>query len=168
MRRLLKYALRVLLVIVVLFVALLFISRDFRIMTLGRLFDWVITSRRCQTTHPVSREQAQKFFRSGYLPTSAHDVQYAGAYYMASPAFETFFRFEAPVQDCLEHAKTEYPDMTLQAIDRVFQPESTMGLKVDWFDTAKIKHGLIGTHKGSCATIWIDTERGVFYFHNTD
>lgn len=168
MRRLLKYALRVLLVIGVLFVVLLFISRDFRIMTLGRLFDWV-TSRKCQTTHPVSRDKAQKFFRSGYLPASAHDVQYAGASpYMVSPAFETFFRFEAPVQDCLEHAKTKYPDMALQPIERVFQPESTMGLKVDWFDTGQIKHGLRGTHKGSCVTIWIDLDRGVFYFHDTD
>lgn len=58
--------------------------------------------------------------------------------------------------------------MALQPIERVFQPESTMGLKVDWFDTAKIKHGLIGTDRGSGATIWIDTERGLFYFHNTD
>ena len=48
------------------------------------------------------------------------------------------------------------------------QPKATMGVKADWFDTGKVKHGLIGSKEGVCETIWGDTDRGIFYLHATD
>lgn len=166
MKRFLKYAVRSLIGIFLIVSLLCVVSADFRKVILGGVDDWMMISRE-QTSHPVTKEKAAKFFRSGYLPASAHDIQYAAAGCI-TPAFETFFRFEAPVQDLLDHAKLKYPDLVLEPITSVFQPKASMGVNADWFDTGKIKHGLIGSKEGSGATIWIDTDRGVFYFFDTD
>lgn len=167
MKRLLKYALRTLVGIVLLLVTLLVVSSDFRQMALGSVFDWLVISR-IETSHPVSREKAGKYFRAGFLPVSAHDVQYANAGCIVSPAFETFLRFEAPVEDCLAHAKASYSDIPLEPISSVFKPEATMGVHAGWFDTDRIRHGFYGRSGKFNASIWIDTDRGVFYFFDTD
>jgi hypothetical protein len=108
------------------------------------------------------------------LPTSSHNVRF---YYFADwQAYEFAVRFEAPVEDCVKqipivlawddktyNRTSSYPVINVTNVER--QGEG----HVTWFDTDKITNGIYTGVDGShTPQIWIDRDKGVFYFWETD
>lgn len=90
-----------------------------------------------------------------------------------------FLRFEAPVADCIAHAEHCLAmhnaeqhmkvNQTLRPIKRIEGVlQNTEPLSVPWFDPSSIRTGLVGGDTGGGPRIWIDTEKGVFYWQLTD
>jgi hypothetical protein len=122
-----------------------------------------------ETRGPVTREKALKHCIIS-LPESARDVQYAwvvgGMQYT-----QQYVRFEAPVDDCYAQAKrilrTNQP--TFSKTSRPLGPPSCEQLHTKWFDVDKIAEGVVaGDGSDHGPQIWIDTQRGVFYYYLTD
>lgn len=112
------------------------------------------------------------------LPASSHNINYA--MYADWQAYQQFVRFEAPVEDCIRYIdlvlewddkihkrKSSYPRLTVTGASPL-DGDSMMG-SIPWFDVNKIRHGIY-TGKASSHTpeIWVDTDRGIFYFYETD
>ena len=112
------------------------------------------------------------------LPQSRRNINYA--MYGDWQAYQRFVRFEAPVEDCIHHIDivlawddklykrtSSYPRMTVSGAEP-HDGDRTMG-RIPWFDVDKIRHGIY-TGKASSHTpeIWVDTDRGIFYFFETD
>jgi hypothetical protein len=136
-----------------------------------------------QTRGPVSVVQARACPIA--LPVTARNIQYRK--YRHWVAFKDCVRFEAPVEDCIAHTrrvvgpgalkpypdspawmpagKDGKPDAELQAIWLASQAPRY----APWFDLASTKRGLTGGEGGSSqAQVWIDLDRGVFYYAMTD
>ena len=96
-------------------------------------------------------------------------------------AYEIFVRFEAPKADCVafaeriiaahdrEHARSapvafaEFEGPVERSV------ASTPHLETEWFDIQAIRHGVVGGSGPSHSPkVWIDTDRGVFYYKQTD
>lgn len=124
---------------------------------------------------PLTFTQAMKEKDIGIpLPKSAHNINYA--MYADGQTYERFVRFEAPVEDCIKHI-----DVVLAWHDKMFKRTSsydprhissvaphggdkTMG-PTPWFDVDKTVNGLyIGEDEMLKPQIWIDLDRGIFYF----
>jgi hypothetical protein len=124
---------------------------------------------------PATPAQAQKY--TGVpLPAEAHNIGVAG--YRQWIQFEQYVRFEAPVDVCLKYAAKVVPGATLQPIDEYEIKRGggpiREGVFTDfgWFDLAKGKNvvgaaGGPGT-PGQMGDVWVDQDRGVFYFRKTD
>ena len=100
----------------------------------------------------------------------------------------SLYRFDAPVPDCLNYAASlieennrTAPDEKQKAATNLVQLATAptpisrhilegYGLtKVHWFDVESIKSGVAGRGPpGARGRIWIDTERGRFYYYWTD
>jgi hypothetical protein len=79
------------------------------------------------------------------------------------------------VDVCLKYAATVAPGDALQPVDE-YQLETDArpihdGVLKDfrWFDLAKAKNFVGGSGtRGPTARVWVDQDRGVFYFRETD
>jgi hypothetical protein len=108
------------------------------------------------------------------LPETATNIQYA--VWSLWKASQTFVRFDAPISDCLEHA-----DMIMQpyaqragvsvASTNVVGPlpapfiVSPKDLTVPWFDLPRFSAGVqFEISDGRGPTVWVDTNRGCFYY----
>jgi hypothetical protein len=111
------------------------------------------------------------------LPPSSRNIYYG--MYADWQAYTRLVRFEAPVADCLKHIETvfawddkiykrtsSYLHVQVSHVD----PVDTVWLNpTAWFDPDKITHGVYaGENASHKPEIWIDLERGVFYFRETD
>lgn len=93
-------------------------------------------------------------------------------------AYTSLVKFEAPVEICKQHARNLLESHNMENSDR--NPISTQLQKLssrptkktfytEWFDVHNIEKGLCGGKIGShCPQIWIDEERGIFYYCYTD
>ena len=111
------------------------------------------------------------------FPKSAHHIQYA--LYGDWQAYDCRVRFEAPVQDCLDHMatviawndqpyhrKSDYPRTEVTRVDPVGAGYLE---EIPWFDVDAIHHGIaLGKSASHTPRIWVDTDRGVFYFAESD
>ena len=106
------------------------------------------------------------------LPDEAKNIQFAG--YREWIAAEDLMRFMAPVEVCLKHAAVISPGKQLtplSAQELAISTRQTFGRNFkdsSWFDLSKatnVVHVGGGSHK---AEIWIDQDRGVFYYLYTD
>lgn len=142
---------------------------------------WSILSMHIVQTHgPVSFSQA--IACPIPLLASAKNIQYHKSRHAV--AYKDCVRFEAPVADCLAHARTAAsfdpaklakfpaPDPSMSAEQREFQSAqiSSQGQSfAPWFDLGAIRNGLHGGEAGpGQAQIWIDLDRGIFYYAITD
>ncbi len=164
MKRILKYAFFALTGVLLLLLALLALSQSFQ----GEVLEWLLISKH-QTSHPISRQEASRYFRPDELPAGAHDIQYADSYCQVSPTFEIFVRFEAPVPECLSWAASKFPNIRLEQLDTAVEPRTSNGADPKWFDIHRIAKGVTGGkgYEGE-PKIWIDTDRGIFYYSMTD
>jgi hypothetical protein len=141
--------------LIVIFVTLLLITYFFH--ELGK------TGINDHFTTPTNVQQARKFGCPIPLPDSAKNIQFgtAGAF----KSYEYLVRFEASPEECRAFIKEQAVylnangDMT--PIREAPQPEEAMFGKTPWFDIQNIKRGEMMT-KGN--EIWIDDDRGVFYY----
>ena len=112
------------------------------------------------------------------LPPSSHNINYA--MYADWQAYQRFVRFEAPVEDCIRHIDaviawhnkmnkrtSSYPRAEVTSV-RPCGGDKTMG-PTPWFDVDRIKRGLyMGEDSSHTPQIWVDRDRGVFYYYETD
>lgn len=128
---------------------------------------------------PLTYAQAMKEKRIDFpFPPSSHGIHYA--MYGDWQAYQRLVRFEAPVEDCIRHI-----DAVLAWDDKVYNRTSSyprinvtnveshggdveMG-PTPWFDVNNLKHGIYaGKDSSHTPEIWVDTDRGIFYFYETD
>jgi len=135
---------------------------------------------------PVSVEEARKLGCPILLPDSARNVQFA--WYDQWVISQTYVRFEADPAVCHAHAKTLVEDNVKRVADipvsnqtdltsltsapqnSLLQPGRLNPLgSLPWFNIQDIKHGSFRHGIVSYdPDIWIDDDKGIFYYRNTD
>jgi hypothetical protein len=109
------------------------------------------------------------------LPASSTDIYYG--VFADWQVYSNIVRFSAPVDDCLRHVDTviawhnqlrnrkfTYPRISVTTV----APQGVGQLEhVDWFTPDRIKNGLYVGKSSSEPEMWIDLERGIFYFRET-
>jgi hypothetical protein len=145
---------------------------------------------RCNTFADIKEEKilrrnlswadAQKELRFP-LPAGAKNISFA--MWGLWQGYEFYLRFEAPPEMCIEHIpvvlakwRKENPSLSpgYEAtvpvqITAPPSPCKSNELDISWFDIGNIKKGLADGEGGSHRPrIWVDTDRGVFYYCITD
>ena len=131
-----------------------------------------------ETSGPVSLDQAEDCPIP--LPKEAKNIRFYARFQFNF--FVEFVRFEAPADVCLEHIKPtlnawgetfDYlrdeaePVRELNELPQLLRLPEEYG--VTWFDPHTIRKGVTAGGGGSgIPMIWVDTERGVFYYMLTD
>ena len=111
------------------------------------------------------------------FPASSHNI-YHGKY-GEWQAYTRLVRFEAPAEDCLKHIDavlawdnkiygrtSSYPRVQVTHVNAV--GTGYLG-PTPWFDPGSIKRGIYaGESSSHTPEIWVDLDKGVFYFKETD
>ncbi len=144
------------------------------------LFAWTMcVPHTRQIDAPVSLAQAEGCPIP--LPPTARNIRYRLRRQWIE--LDETVRFEAPVDVCIAHADTvikacqarfgsEYP-VEQKTLAKMHPPEGAMNSyrssSPAWFDVWNIVNGLEAGGGGTLRPkIWIDTDRGVFYYQLTD
>ena len=127
---------------------------------------------------PITLEQARKDLKFP-LPNEASDIYYA--HYAQWIAYNFMIKFQAPIEICKSHAicliekyNKENPDKKItpeliEIIEPPFPAETGPPFNITWFDVHNIKNGFeIGTGAIHQPSIWIDSDRNLFYYRLTD
>jgi hypothetical protein len=123
------------------------------------------------------------------LPSTATNIQYIN-FYAGFGGYSQFVRFEAPVEDCRNHARkvlearnARMTEASLRvsvaasplakSIAESLAREARQGVeevaRAPWFDADAIRNGEIWGERGSSKPIiLIDTDRGIFYYSLSD
>lgn len=130
-----------------------------------------------KTSGPVSLDQADDCPIP--LPQGAKNIRFYKRFQFNF--FVEFVRFEAPADVCLKHIRPalsacETFDYLRDEVEPVRDLEKPPHRKffaqefgVTWFDPHTIRKGVTAGGGGSgIPTIWVDTERGVFYYEVSD
>jgi hypothetical protein len=123
---------------------------------------------------PVDLAEARRRLPFDY-PDSAHHIRFAS--FSQFVAFEMLIRLEAPIEDCravaerviaehnARHPDRIVPDLAAIGQDAHDPPIDSAHFRTDWFDIAAIGNGLVGGKRGShTPQVWVDLDRGVFYY----
>jgi hypothetical protein len=122
-------------------------------------------------------EASQKKDITFPLPTSAHNIYFG--IYGEWQAYTMIVRFDAPVQDCIKHIDTvlawddknysrtsSYSRVTVTNVEPV---DAGFLTPTAWFTPDKITHGIhVGEGGSHVPQIWVDSDKGTFYFRETD
>ena len=139
------------------------------------VFFWFLRGETRESAGPLTREKA--LHKTGLpLPSSAKNIQYVS--YACFQDFESYVRFEAPPADCYTTAQVIF-DQHMKANPKFVVPEfrpvshpspmRSARLKTAWFDTENIAKGSAAGERSSWQPqIWIDDERGIFYYKVVD
>jgi len=125
---------------------------------------------------PMTLEQAKTDIRFP-LPASCSNIYYA--VYGDWQAYVEVVRFQAAVTDCIKHVDvvTAWDNATYKRTNsysrgsiKSVQHQGCAWLDpVAWFDPDKITNGIYAGQEGShLPQMWIDEDRGLFYFRETD
>ena len=136
-------------------------------------------------SEPISAQMFQSVIGNNQLPTSASNIWYArSSVGLGGRAF--LYRFDAPEVDCQAYAQlinTSIPDQEGDTTTPILKPLDASPNPIDhdslqrayglntmgWFDVENIHTGWEGRGPpSSLASIWIDSERGRFYYYWTD
>lgn len=111
------------------------------------------------------------------FPASSSEIYYG--MYADWQAYTRIVRFKAPVADCvshidaviawdehMSHSKFSYPRIKVSRIDHqgagCLEP-------AEWFTPETIKDGLYeGKDSSHTPQVWVDLDKGIFYFKETD
>ncbi|WP_397384056.1 hypothetical protein [Prosthecobacter sp.] len=130
---------------------------------------------------PMTRDEFLKKGIKFPTPSTARNIQIAR--YSYGFAYELLVRFEAPVSVCEQHvaevlkwhdmwrdkAMPKQEEPTAEKVDHVDYTENSVLKPTPWFDPGALKRGLhVGKPGSSVPEIWIDQEKGIFYFRETD
>ncbi|MDI1311841.1 hypothetical protein [Prosthecobacter sp.] len=149
---------------------------------------FAVTAARCarptikRNDVPMSRDEALKQGIRFPLPSTAHNIQIAQ--YSFGFAYELLVRFEAPVSVCEQHVAEvlkwdeknrhdkgmpKQDELSTEKVDHVGYIENSTLKPTPWFALGTLKRGLhVGKPGCSVPEIWIDQEKGIFYFRETD
>jgi hypothetical protein len=120
---------------------------------------------------PVSLAEAQSL-TDIKLPASAVHVRIAG--YSQWVQYEHFMRFEAPVADCLSVAAAVVPGQELEPVDDADRLADQGPTRKDvfrnfnWFDLSKSRNLVCAGFGPNTPMVWVDLDRGVFYYRKSD
>ncbi len=127
---------------------------------------------------PLTYAEAQKKRDIDFpLPQSSRNIYYG--MYADWQAYTLLVRFEAPVEDCLKHIKTvldwhnamhkrssTYPSVEVTSVE---DPGTGWLAPAPWFTPETITRGVYtGESSSHAPQIWVDLDRGIFYFKVTD
>lgn len=153
---------------------------------LGIVWWGITTPDIVRTAHPVPRTEAEQRCPIP-LPAGARNVEYAVWSHWIS--FIVLVRFEAPPEECVKHIDTiltwhdeknpalttlqkrrprppSYSGVPVTHVDRV---DTSVLKPVPWFNPHLITRGIHAGVPGShTPEVWVDLERGVFYYRETD
>ena len=127
----------------------------------------------------VPLAQAQKEFQFP-LPPNAKNISYG--LWSCGIGHEEYVRFEAPPETCLAHVAVvleayspkekvaSQPSLPATSkITAIPGPWTSQEIDISWFDVQNIRNGVTAGSFGSqLPMVWVDTDRGVFYFRLTD
>jgi len=136
------------------------------------------------TTRPLRREEMRVQMLPVAFPATATDFQFAEFGYWLVGEF--YFSFRAPPDVCLAYAQAvldehnkRNPKEPLPGLRPVGSGEEPVnsrpltpfyltneGVTVSWFQPGAIREGVEGGERGSKGKVWVDTERGVFYYES--
>ena len=117
---------------------------------------------------PMTVEQARAAGCPIPLPPEAKNVRFG---IVATPTqTSNLVRFEAPVEVCRAHMKEviktkEGRSPILAPLQGKPEPVESSLKNSTWFDISKIAHGETASFENILGRVWIDADRGVFYFH---
>ena len=141
------------------------------------LFFWMMEDKVVDNySKPLTVEQARQENCPIPLPDSARHVQFVYAS-GGLQALEILVRFEAPVDVCRGHIAIVFGanqpavlPLQLTPIKSTPAPEDhDMVGRATWFDVERIKNGTSTGPAGDWEPqIWIDEDRGIFYYKLTD
>jgi len=111
------------------------------------------------------------------LPASSSNIYYG--MYADWQAYTSIVRFKAPVEDCISHIdkviawndstyrrKSSFPRTKVTQVDR--QGAGWLD-PATWFTPETITNGLyVGDSASHMPQIWIDLDKGIFYFKEND
>lgn len=137
------------------------------------------------TTRPLRIDQMRAQVFPVKLPAEAKDIQFAE--YGEWVAYQFYGSFSAPPDVCLAYAQAVLDDHNKSNPDRQmpglsqklttksypFGPSRTtralgrLETPLPWFNPEAIKDGVEGGGGVSTPTVWVDTERGIFYYEET-
>lgn len=137
----------------------------------------VTTRHHAYTTRPLSRSELTASLLPVPIPPEASDIQFAE--YREWQAYEMYVRFRAPTDVCGAYAKALIDNQNAKPQTKRISEFRTMTtapakvssteLSIDWFTPDTIKTGSEAGDDGSWnPRIWIDSERGIFYYRLTD
>jgi hypothetical protein len=145
------------------------------------------TKTRAYTLRPLRRDEVEGRLLPAELPAEATNIRFAERSEWV--AYIMFASFEAPPETCRAYATRvldEYnrqrrgttvpselwpvgkpPDNAVARLDFPAPPEmgKSEGLPVEWFRPENITSGFEG---GDRPRVWVDMERGVFYYFTAD
>lgn len=106
------------------------------------------------------------------LPPQATNIR--AAQYRQWIEYAQYLRFEAPVDVCLQYASTVVPAAATQPADefdlvsqaRLIRPGAFEDFS--WFDLDKAQNAVTAGGGPSQPQVWVDQNRGVFYYRKTD
>jgi hypothetical protein len=120
-----------------------------------------------QSQRPLGLAEARRLTGLDF-PDSAKAIRFA--HFSEMTARETFLRFEANPADCVAYAERMIHRKLSRSNGPVTRPfASSSILETDWFDPLVIRNGMGGSldpRRGPM--VWVDMDRGVFYFMQTD
>ena len=127
---------------------------------------------------PITLAEARRKKETFPFPESAQNI-YWGVYQNIQE-YEYIVRFEAPSSDCLAtvpnitawYEQKHHPHISFTSVPlgpNTSLPKSDGLYPVPWFDLRHIQRGVQFTGDSQeKPNIWIDLERGIFYFRDTD
>jgi len=149
---------------------------------------WALHPHIDKTSGPVTREVAIRVLSAKLLPASAHDIEFHCEYLEVSPTFEICVRFQAPLRDCMAVARKMVVSAGSEPVRVPMSPRLAVKLLPSdpfkavshpelphnpdlpqWFDPDHISKGVMaGKGFEGQPQIWVDEERGIFYYYLTD
>lgn len=134
----------------------------------------VVTDTTAYTTRPLKPAEVRAPLLPVALPSDASDIQFAQ--YSYRQAYELLVSFHAPPESCVDYAKAILIDYNRMNPNRPVPADLTPLTKpprkyiceempTPWFTPETIQTGMKGGEAGSHQPeIWIDSDRGVFYY----
>lgn len=129
-----------------------------------------------QTDQPLRREQAGRCPIP--VPSDAKNIYFAS--YADLPAYQVFVRMELPFDEAMRFAEErlkEYENKSGRHLDLNPRPvtsepelglEPLPGLNLRWFDIQNIHNGLLFGDINTGPRAWVDKERNLFYYCESD
>lgn len=120
---------------------------------------------------PVSISQAEAFIEVA-IPPTARNIRIAG--FSQWMQYERHVRFEAPVADCeivasrVLDGSAMIPVSTEELSHVVVSARPFVFRDLSWFDLRSAKNVVTGGGGPSKPCVWIDRDRGVFYYQLSD
>jgi hypothetical protein len=145
---------------------------------LGLVFWALFLPHTTQTDGPISLAEAEECPIP--LPDSAARIQFYD-WFMLN-LFQEYVKFEAPAEDCRAHVDVVLREWreVFDNLDKPYGPPEPVDphplsrtsphpSAPAWFDPQTIQTGLhYRGHGSGYPDIWIDTQRGIFYYQLTD